>query len=292
MRPGDPVEPTARLGTDVSALVVVTDLDGTLLDEATYSFEAATDALTALKRRAARLILATSKTRAEMAPIASRLDLPAAFVVETGGAVILPASLLAEGARDSAGDPEERVIVLGTPREILVEQLASISDVTRVPLRGFAQLSVEAISNLTGLPIDAARLAGEREYDEPFLIEDPSLLPLVDAESRRRGLIVTRGGRFAHLTGPSDKGRAVRVALDLLRQSGRPSFTIGLGDAPNDASFLAIVDQAVIIPRRGNRVDPELAALVPRACRAPAPGPEGWNAAVLALLEGRTLPRV
>jgi hypothetical protein len=46
--------------------VVFSDLDGTLLDHETYSFDAARPGLDALKSRGIPLILASSKTRAEM----------------------------------------------------------------------------------------------------------------------------------------------------------------------------------------------------------------------------------
>ena len=54
-------------------LLVATDLDGCLLDEETYSYEAARPALDALARRRVPLVLCSSKTRAEMQPLAREL---------------------------------------------------------------------------------------------------------------------------------------------------------------------------------------------------------------------------
>lgn len=48
------------------AMVIFTDLDGTLLDHETYSFAAAGEALEALTRENIPLILCSSKTRAEI----------------------------------------------------------------------------------------------------------------------------------------------------------------------------------------------------------------------------------
>jgi hypothetical protein len=45
------------------------------------------------------------------------------------------------------------------------------------------------------------------------------------------------------------------------------------------------------VPREAG-VDPLVARLLPDAERAPAPGPAGWAEAVLAVLDGRTLPTV
>ena len=55
-----PVPPTP-------AFVVFSDLDGTLLDHSTYSWKAAAPALAALRDRGIPLILASSKTSAEIA---------------------------------------------------------------------------------------------------------------------------------------------------------------------------------------------------------------------------------
>ena len=98
----------------------------------------------------------------------------------------------------------------------------------------------------------------------------------------RRGLRVTRGGRFHHLTGPVDKGKAVRQVLSLLG----PAQSIGLGDAENDLGLLGAVDRPILVPRPDGSIDPMLEAAFPSACRAPLPGPEGWSQAVLHAVGG------
>ena len=103
---------------------------------------------------------------------------------------------------------------------------------------------------------------------------------------------MTRGGRFFHLTGDVDKGRAFRELLARLARPGQRIFSVGLGDSANDISLLTAVDRPIVIPRPGGRLDPELAEALPRAERAPSPGPAGWNAAASSVLEGRTLPAV
>jgi hypothetical protein len=56
--------------------------------------------------------------------------------------------------------------------------------------------------------------------------------------------------------------------------------------------MLLAVDRPIVVPRPDGSLDNELAAALPDAERAPAAGPVGWNAAVLAVLGGRSLPRV
>jgi len=63
-------------------LVVFTDLDGTLLDEETYSWEAAEPALAMLRERGIPWVMVTSKTRAEVEVLRERMGEDVAGVEE------------------------------------------------------------------------------------------------------------------------------------------------------------------------------------------------------------------
>jgi mannosyl-3-phosphoglycerate phosphatase len=259
----------------LGALLVATDLDGCLLDERTYSWAPARDAVAALRARGTRLVLASSKTRDEMEPLARELGGVFALVVENGGAIVR------FGARTNEAER------LGEDRENLVAALADIAAETGARVRGFSTLDAAAVSALTGLAPADARRALARRYDEPFLLESGDAAAMA-AAAVRRGLRVTRGGRFHHLTGAADKGRALRALLRDLPGT----FTVALGDSPNDLTMLQAADRPIVVPRPGGAPDAEVAAALPSAEIAPAPGPEGWNAAVLAVLAGAPLARV
>ena len=62
----------------MTAMMIVSDLDGTLLDHDSYSYRAATPALAEIRRRGIPLILASSKTRLEMQVLHRELSQPAA----------------------------------------------------------------------------------------------------------------------------------------------------------------------------------------------------------------------
>jgi mannosyl-3-phosphoglycerate phosphatase len=267
-------------------LLVVTDLDGCLLDEQTYSYEAAREALSALRERGVPLVVATSKTRSEVEPLARELSLQTAMIVENGGAILIPPGHL----RKTPGMRSEGaflVVMLGTRREALVRALADIAEQTKARVRGFASMSAAEVARLTGLRLPDAERALRREYDEPFVLEGgPAEEAAVRRAARRRGLLVTRGGRFHHLTGPVDKGRGLQRLLALYAAEGRRFTTIGLGDSGNDLPLLREVNRPILVPRPDGKVDEALRAAFPHAERAPAPGPTGWNAAVLAVLRG------
>lgn len=264
-------------------LLVATDLDASLLDEQTYSWAEARPALDELRRREALLVLASSKTQAEMEPLARALDFRSPLIVENGGALVVPPGVL---RRDPAG-AERRAghwrVELGQRRGPLAAALADIAAERGARAIGFASLDASELARLTGLSRAAAALALAREYDEPFLLADPARLEEMVAAAERRGLRVTAGGRFLHLTGRTDKGRALRVLFDLLRADGQSFTSVALGDSPNDEELLMGADHAIIVPRASGP-DPELVGSLPRATVAPAPGPSGWNQAVLAAL--------
>jgi mannosyl-3-phosphoglycerate phosphatase len=274
-----------------SLRLVVTDLDGTLLDEETYGFADARPALAALRARGIPLVLCSSKTQVEMERVAAALETDGPLIVENGGAIVVPAGSpvpLPAGVRPGNG---ATVVPLGAPRAGLVAALPAIAREAGVRVRPFAEMTAGEVSALTGLGEGEAALALRREWDEPFVVQEAgggsALDERLDPAARRRGLRVTRGGRLHHLTGPVDKGEAVRRLLALLPPE--PGLVLGLGDAANDLSMLQAVDRAIVVPRRDSGVDPVLAAALPDAERAPGPGPAGWNAAVLAVLEGRAV---
>jgi len=261
------------------ARVVVTDLDGCLLDAATYRWEPARPALDALRRRGIPLVLCSSKTRAEMEPLAGAIGAPGPLVVENGGAIV---------------EPGGAVLVLGVTRDRLLEDLPEVAREAGVRVRSFAEMSVAEVAALTGLPEDQALLAMRREYDEPFVVEappgrDPAVDARLDRAARARGLQVTHGGRLHHLTGPADKGQALRAIAGAMPADGD---VVGLGDAANDLPLLLAVTRPIVMPRPDGTVDPLLTARLRGVERAPGPGPAGWSAAVLAALSGGSLPRV
>jgi len=274
------------------SLIVFTDLDGCLLEEATYRFEAAAEALAALSRAGVPLVPVTSKTRLEVEALARDLGLTGPSIVENGGAIVAPRDLVVAVPPGARVEGDVVIVPLGVPRANLVAALRDISRETKAPVRGFATLPHEEIHRLTNLEGESLERALAREYDEPFVPDDDLAIPRLTEAAAARGFKVTRGGRFCHLTGRIDKGQAVTRLLELVSAGGRRFTSVALGDSPNDLEMLAAVDRPIVIPRPDGRPDPAIAAGLPLAERAPHPGPRGWNQAVLAVLGGGRLPRV
>lgn len=263
--------------------VVVSDLDGTLLDEQTYDWQPAKPALDALDARDVPLVLSTSKSFAELEPLRQAMGHHGPFIVENGGAVYVPEGQLGEIPNARRQDGFD-VIDLGTPYADLVAILRAAAAESGVRVRGFHEMDDDEVARLTGLPSAAAARARRREFDEPFLILDDAAeadVGRLRAAIEARGARMTCGGRFHHVLGHSDKASALAALVAFYRRAhGRVQVAV-LGDALNDAPMLAAADEAIII--RSPRAD-AVRALVPGATITDTPGPAGWNAAVLALL--------
>jgi mannosyl-3-phosphoglycerate phosphatase len=270
------------------------DVDGCLVDEKTHAWTGSEAAVEALHRERVALVLCSSKTRAELEPLTTELGFRCPYIVENGGALVIPEGALPGRVPGAVRDDGAEVLVFGVARDVLVRELRGIAARTGAELRGFSDLPPRELELLTGLRSAAAGRAQNRGYDEPFLLAPGSRARVADIEraAQRRGLRVSQGGRFLHLTGLADKGYALGRLLGLYSFYAITPHTVGFGDAENDIGLLQNVERPILVPRYRNTPDPTLRAHFPEAEVAAEPGPRGWNQAVLTVLSGGRLPTV
>ena len=263
--------------------IFFSDLDGTLLEHDGYSFDAARPALARLERHGVPLVLCTSKTRAEVEPLRAALGNTHPFITENGGAAFVPRGYFPFDLDGASPAGAYVALVMGDPYAEVVAALQRASRTSGIAVRGFSDMTDDEVAAATGLSVREAHLARQREFDEPFEILDGGRAEALLEAIAREGKRWTAGGRFHHIMGASDKGDAVRALTAAYRRRWGSLTTVGLGDAPNDASFLAAVDVPIVIasPRSDG-----LQAVVPRARVTTRPGPAGWNDAVSAVLDG------
>jgi mannosyl-3-phosphoglycerate phosphatase family protein len=274
------------MGAVTRQVVVFTDVDGCILDASTYAPGPARSAIRRLGQRGVPVILCTSRTRAEVVALETRLGRRSIAIVESGAAVLIPPRFL---PRHPPGARRVRAgwfLPLAAPYAEVRVALAELRQALGGGIRGFGDMTAREVAERTGLPLEDARRARRREFDEPFVFEGDQarLHDALRAVLPARGLAWSRGGRFHHLHGDVDKGRAVRVVTGWLRELWPAPYTIALGDSPHDLPMLREADQAVIVPLPGGNADPSLHRSLPRALMAVAPGPVGWARAVGALV--------
>ncbi|HUK56580.1 MAG TPA: HAD-IIB family hydrolase [Nitrospiria bacterium] len=263
--------------------VLFTDLDGTLLDAETYSWQAAKPALNRLEERNVPWVLCSSKTRAEMEPLRRAMGHRHPFIVENGGAILIPEGCFTVPFSADPHAEGGRTVEIGIPYRLLRIALQEIARETRTVVKGFGDMNAEEVASQTGLPLNEAERARAREYDEPFIIEGtPEQRQAVLSRIESKGFRWTKGGRFPHLTGNNDKGRAVAILSEIYRRQYGAILTVGLGDSLNDLPMLAGVDRPVLVRRPDGSYEDAIA--LPGLVRADGIGPAGWNKAVLKIL--------
>jgi mannosyl-3-phosphoglycerate phosphatase len=257
-------------------LLIFSDLDGTLLDS-NYSHDAAAPALAAAEIRGIPIILSSSKTLAEMESVRLEMGNNHPFIPENGGASVIPANYFPFETPGERGG-EYEAIRFGTPYPELVATLRQLSRETGIAVRGFSDMTPEDVAEATGLPLQQARLAKQREYDEPFTVTGSQPVKVLLQAIEGAGLRWTRGGRFFHILGANDKAMAASAIRECYARLHPQLTTVALGDAPNDCELLRFADIPVIV---GSAYTQELAALVPTARITRITGSAGWNEAVL-----------
>jgi len=185
------------------------------------------------------------------------------------------------------------VLPLGRPYPEVVRALREVAAAERVRVVGFSDMTVGEVADACGLPVLDAQLAKLREYDEPFRLcePDPSTRSRFFKALHRRGFRAVAGGRFHHLTGDTDKGRAVAELRALIPDRFGPVVMAGLGDGLNDVAMLREVDLPIIVRSDSNGATGRMLRKVPTAHVTSSTGPAGWAEAVTRLLDGPPEPR-
>jgi mannosyl-3-phosphoglycerate phosphatase len=268
--------------TTTPKLVIFTDLDGCLLDRQTYSFEPAQAALRLIKEKKIPLVLVSSKTRVEMEGYRRRLKNDHPFVSENGGAIFIPKGYFSFQFSHEREWEKYFVLELGTFYPQIIRALEFIKKETGIRIRGFHDLSEEDLVFLSGLTREEAAWAKKREYDEPFLIEGGEKeIKIVQKKIRERGLNYVWGGKFHHILGKNDKGKAAQILKDIYQKEFSSIQTVGIGDSLNDLPMLSAVDHPIFL--KGEEDLREISP-VKNLVLLEGTGPQTWNKAILSVL--------
>ncbi len=271
-------------------IIVFTDLDSTLLDTESYSWEPAHESLNELRKIHASLVMVSSKTFSEMVDFHHELEFKDPFIVENGGGIALDTEHALNDYIKSCFDPSSSptrddfsFIPLGKSYHEIVSDLDVASSEAEVKTRGFSSMTEKEVGLITGLPLSRATKAKQRDFDEPFLLEGGTEeINRLQKVVAGRNLKMEQGGRFWHLFSHRGKGAAVSMLQGLFRSQYRDIYCIGLGDSPNDFSFLELMDAAVLLGNDAS--DLGFGNKKQKIWTSKEHGPEQWNAMILKLL--------
>jgi mannosyl-3-phosphoglycerate phosphatase len=264
--------------------IIFTDMDGTLIDHDTYSYEAALPALELISQRNIPLIFCTSKTRAELEVYSRELHIHHPLISENGGAIFIPIGYFNFSYEFDKTTDRYHIIELGESYELLRNILKKICIRIDCEVIGFGDMDVKQVSSECGLDMQSAALAKKRDYDEAFIIlSPPEKAAQLEQEILIMGFNYTKGGRFYHIMGCNDKGKAVSILSSLYRQKWPDVTTIGLGDSLNDLPMLKEVDIGILLQKPGAIYDPAITE--PSIRKGDGVGPAGWNRELINILE-------
>lgn len=211
-----------------------------------------------------------------------KLGIQCPFIVENGAGIFIPPdSIFAQ-----AMPQENRYIKISQSRSYLELRLFFKQLQKEYPLRGFGDMQVREVMDLTGLGETGAKYSMQRDFTEPFILEGETDLNALQNRVAEAGLEIVKGGRFFHLiSSGQDKAKAMKHLTHMYEEHFNKKLQmIALGDSANDFTMLKSADIGVLIPLYdGSFADIDTDDII----KAEFPGPKGWNKALLEILDVR-----
>ncbi|MEM7304820.1 MAG: HAD-IIB family hydrolase, partial [Pseudomonadota bacterium] len=256
-------------------IIIFSDMDGSLLDHDSYSHADADDLLKILNKLNIPVIPCTSKTFAEMEVIRAELENKHPFVIENGAAVYIPMAYFDAPPNDLDEVNGYYVKAFVKDRHHWQSILGKFDLHSNKAFLTFEQAGTTKIAEMTGLRLEQARLANERQYGEPLQwqgteSEYHTFKQYIDQQGGK----LLKGGRFVHLSGECDKGKSLNWLMDLFK-SHNPNqnlISIALGDSQNDVAMIEAADYGILIQSPVHHF-PETRKMV---YKTKATGSKGW----------------
>jgi len=236
-------------------ILIITELDGTLLNFRDNSFESALPALKRVRELSIPLIFCSSMTSTQIEDYQEKLQNIHPFISENGGGVFIPDNYFSFQL-NVPRHGKYRLISLGKSYHEIRAQFMTLQEKTDIKPKGIGDMTAREIAELTGLSTTEAELARQRDFGEPFIFQDkPDEVFLQYIE--QAGLHWTRG-RLFHVMRNHDKGKAFEILKAFYQKEGGIFHTIGLGDSFNDLTILKAVDHPVLIRQENGHHNAEL----------------------------------
>jgi mannosyl-3-phosphoglycerate phosphatase len=261
---------------------VFTDIDGTLTNIITGQYEISKSLIRQLKTHIIPVVFCSAKTLAEQEKIRQDMGLSEPFIIENGGAIIIPEDYFGPSTLSLAKNHKKFgnyiIIELGKPAYLIRRKLNVIRRKFKIEFKGVADMSLEELSSITGLSLIEARRMAERKYGETILLINKNDVPTFTRRARWIGLKVIHGGRFLDVTAGNDKGKAVKILVRLFsKEYGQRVSSFGIGDSLNDAPMLHNVDVPMLVQTPEKSWS---AVKIKKIINLDGIGPEGWKNAL------------
>ncbi len=211
------------------------DLDGTVLDD-NYSPKDFMPIIRRMKELGFIIVLNSNKTIEEQIYFRKLLGIGGPFVVESGAAYLIPEGMLPE--REGSSYDGFELVVLGMRIEEIEEKLRKVEEKIG-KIKRFTKMSPEEIAEITGLPLELAKLAKKRRFSE--------VIPVQEGIERIREEVLKLGlhwkpGRTLNIVGANvDKGTATREIIKRFSRHFKVK-SLAAGDSWTDLPMVNSVD--------------------------------------------------
>jgi mannosyl-3-phosphoglycerate phosphatase len=259
-------------------IIVMTDLDGTLLDQDTFEYEPVKSYMAELLDSGVGIVLNSSKTWAELEYFCRSFGRQLPYVSENGAAIYNADSLL--GLSNIKPNAYQ---IFGRPvADLKMIWSNNISTGLRKKCLFLDETERSVQSSCLGLTGESLARAMTRGYSRPFLFKgSDSEFKELQKQANELKLNVLRGGRVCNLSALHDKANCITLIRDLVDSNLGKALIVGVGDSDNDVSMLEAADIACVIPRKN-----ELPLTIKnnktcqRVIHASRIAPLGWQEAV------------
>ncbi len=269
------------------ALLIATDIDGTLLDDDArlpYGAPEWHRALHALGARVAScaIAFASSRTLDELVVLQRALGMRGPCIAEDGAVLALDENAVPRAGAAARHDGERqygrrrlRIWTQARSASVLRELMADVESVERADASRVAPPALHALGFHTS---GAVRRALQARHHS--LLLDPARMSAHEITAARtsaaaRGLQLRRGGRWLTLADTSGKGTALTRLRHLTSTCGVSPIVVAIGNEENDVSLLQKADLAFVIRNPGRGPHPALTA-IPQAVVLDTEGARGW----------------
>jgi len=255
--------------------IVVSDMDGTLLNHHDYQVQAALPMLDQLEQAGIPVVFNTSKTFAELKGWVSLLNNKHPFIVENGSAIYIPENyfpqgFLTEEISSVKNESGYQVIVTG----IEIQPIQHYLNTVKPDAIDFTQCSLQQAMGITGLSETDATAAQTRQFSVPLMFKDDVKQLTFAKKAEQDGFGILKGGRFLHVLGACDKGSSMQILKNLYASCHQKTYAmIVLGDSQNDVAMLRQADIPVVVKSPSSQ---SIKLDHPRKIKTQNEAPEGW----------------
>ena len=258
-----------------SQILIFTDLDGSLLNHNNFEFREIKDFILNCIKNGIKIIPNTSKTKSEIEVFLDQLGQNLPFVVENGAAIHnldlvhhkfkfkKNSIVFSRSVTEIVELFEKHIPIEFKKRCLFLKDMSSIEQM-----------------KILGLNTNYLPFALNRDYSMPLVFDgSKELVNEFTSFLKKNGMKLHEGGRIYNLCDDCSKGKAMTTLTKKLKNEfNSSSYTIVIGDSPNDISMLNVSNQPCIIPLPNKK---NLCHLKDKKIiRATQSAPQGWEEVV------------